>query len=86
MKEFLPCPFCGDSEPVFEGNGECWYDDYRYVEMKIECSKCCVSIYEIMGWVKAREMSSEEREVEMKDNLTKKWNTIFKQENHNGNN
>lgn len=76
MSNFLPCPFCG-AEPVFEGNGECWHDDYRYIEMKIECSNCCVSIYEIMGWVKAREMSIEEREVQIKSNLIAKWNTRF---------
>lgn len=86
MSKFLPCPFCGDKEPVFQGNGDCWYDDYRYIEMKIECGCCCASIYETMNWQTARTMKEKEREALMKANLTKKWNTRFKQENNDGTN
>lgn len=71
MNDLVPCPFCG-SDPWFEGSASEWKDDHRYVELTL---KCCASMTEAIGWRKARDMTVEARESELKAQLTASWNT-----------
>jgi hypothetical protein len=75
-EEFLPCPFCGDT-PWFEGDGNDWKDDRRYVEMFLTC---CSSMSSAIGWSRAREMTAEARTKEMKETLTRRWNKRYVEE------
>jgi Lar family restriction alleviation protein len=69
-RELLPCPFCGDT-PVFEGDGENWQDERRYVQMKLVC---CTSMSKAIGWNRARDMTPKAREAELRAKLTEQWN------------
>jgi hypothetical protein len=71
--DLKPCPFCGNV-PWFEGSGEDWKDNHRYIQMHLVC---CISMSSAIGWQKARDMVPEARTKEMKDILTQKWNTRF---------
>lgn len=65
-----PCPFClGD--PHFNGDGDNWQDESRYVEMSLVC---CVTMPQAIGWLRAREMTKKQREDELKKRLTDAWN------------
>lgn len=66
----LPCPFCG-GEPTFEGNGECWKDEYSYVEMSLEC---CISMTAQMGQSQARGLTPQAIEAQLREKLTRCWN------------
>ncbi len=64
------CPFCG-GDPWFEGDGDNWRDDRRYVQMKLVC---CVTMSSAIGWSAARDMQSKDREEFLKKALVEKWN------------
>lgn len=67
------CPFCGET-PCWEGDGANWKDEKRYVQMKL---MCCVTMSCSISWMVAREMLVEDRTKEMKNSLTKRWNTRY---------
>lgn len=69
----LPCPFCGH-EPSFEGNGSCWKDENRYVEMSLQCHNCDTVQSAQVGWARAQKMTPEEIEAVLRDTLIAKWN------------
>ena len=71
MADLKPCPFCG-SDPSFTGDASVWRDDSRYVELSLEC---CSSMTEAIGWWRARDMSTAERDAELRQRLTERWNT-----------
>lgn len=66
-----PCPFCG-SDPWFEGDAGEWKDESRYVELSL---KCCATMTEIIGWMRARDMTVDQRDAELRERLAKAWNT-----------
>jgi len=63
------CPFCGE-EPSFSGDVSVWHDLSRYVELSLEC---CAVMTERIGWPRARDMTIEERDVELRERLVAKW-------------
>lgn len=71
--QLKPCPFCG-CDPYLSGDGENWQDESRYVEMSLEC---CVEMRSGIGWREARDMTKENRNKRMVDELTKRWNQRF---------
>lgn len=71
--EIEGCPWCGEL-PWFEGNGDNWQDDRRYVQMQLVC---CARMSTGIGWDRAREMSPQEREDLMKKNLIAQWNSRY---------
>ena len=71
--QLKPCPFCGE-EPWFEGDGDNWQDDCRYVEMEVVC---CVRMSAALRWNNARNKTIQEREQELKEELLQMWNTRF---------
>lgn len=69
-EDLIGCPFCGDI-PYFTGDGDNWQDENRYVEMGLSC---CISMTESIGWRKARDMTTKERQDQLSQRLLERWN------------
>lgn len=65
-----PCPHCG-SDAHYRGDPGQWMDDSRYVQLELGC---CAIITETIGWRRARDMTVQEREIELKNRLSDIWN------------
>lgn len=76
MEVLKECPFCG-GEPWFKGSAADWKDDRRYVELSLIC---CVQMTETIGWMRARDMLVRERDKELRERLSLKWNTRYTKE------
>lgn len=70
VQELEPCPFCGN-KPHFFGDVTDWKDDHRYVELSLGC---CAMMTEGIGWRKARDMTVEARNTDLRDRLSANWN------------
>ena len=73
MHELKLCPFCGNT-PYFSGDTAQWQDESRYVKLSIEC---CVTMTEVIGWFRARDMTVNQRTEELQTRLSERWNNRY---------
>lgn len=63
-----PCPFCGEIPRVTKFE---WLDECHYFGGKIVC---CVDMPIEMGWMRARDMTTEEKVAELEKKIEMNWN------------
>lgn len=73
--ELERCPFCGGLPEVTKFE---WLDECRYFGGKIVC---CVDMPIVIGWMRARNMTTEEKVAELDKKIEENWNKPLRERN-----